>query len=95
MPCPCSIHAASVLHPCVTMLHPQVLLAFQNGQWIWPGVRVGYEREVVASDGTTFTMETLSLRSVTHTFLSNPPACVRKSVWERGASMWLCWFDVN
>eukprot|EP00729_Bicosta_minor_P027696 gene27696-20508_t len=38
------------------------VFAYQNGQWIWPGVRIGYEREVVASDGISFTMQTLSLR---------------------------------
>eukprot|EP00039_Didymoeca_costata_P009651 m.128190 g.128190 ORF g.128190 m.128190 type:complete len:510 (-) comp14558_c1_seq1:803-2332(-) len=44
---------------------PFVLYAFENGQFLWPGHYIGYERKVVVNDGhkkQTCTMTTLSLR---------------------------------
>lgn len=41
------------------------IFAFQNGVWLWPGVRIGYEQAVSVHDGvaaTSYTLRTLSLR---------------------------------
>ena len=38
-----------------------LLLLFEGGQWIWPGVSVGYNRTVVAGDKTVV-LETLSMK---------------------------------
>jgi prolyl 4-hydroxylase len=39
-------------------------LAFGGGQWAWPGIRVGFEREVVLTTGETITLRTMALSPV-------------------------------
>jgi prolyl 4-hydroxylase len=38
-----------------------MFLIFEGGQWIWPGVRKGFRREIQLSDGRNATLETLSV----------------------------------
>jgi prolyl 4-hydroxylase len=38
-----------------------LFLVFQGGQWIWPGVRKGFRREIRLSDGRNATLQTISI----------------------------------
>jgi len=37
-----------------------LFLVFQGGQWIWPGIRKGYQRDIVLDSARNATLETLS-----------------------------------
>jgi prolyl 4-hydroxylase len=39
-----------------------MFLVYEGGQWIWPGVRKGFQREIVLSNGRNATLETISLQ---------------------------------
>ena len=43
---------------------PLLLLVFEGGQWVWPGVRIGYRRpvELPGREDSALVMETVSLR---------------------------------
>ena len=38
-----------------------MFLVYEGGQWIWPGVRKGFRRDIQLSDGRNATLETISI----------------------------------